>query len=169
MKYRYFVYFLKNKSKWALFAVLIRFCIKREYNHVEVVCVPEIETMLARFYGAVVPVSRMTGAREIDSKYELVKMIELKDFKQYSALDNIKWLDSMCGIPYSPVQIALQLAGAVSFYLKQKLSKSRLNCAHLLICTELAARFMGQRMGYKFTTAYDACEFEDIIKTYEGA
>lgn len=169
LKYTYFIYFLKNKSRFALFAILIRLAIKRPYNHVEVVAVPSLSYMPTRFYGAVSPKSRLTGIKQIRERYELIKVIQLEDFNGYPYKDNIKYLDSLCGRPYSQAQILLQALGAVSYFFKRSLSSAKLNYDHLLICTELAAMFMGERMGYKFTSTYDACAFEDLINAKGGA
>lgn len=163
MKYSFYIYYLRNRSPFALFARLIRFAIKRGYNHVEVVAVPEAPNMPLLFFGAVAPASRRTSYAHIKSNYDVIKATKLINCGKFSDLENIKYLDSLCGRPYSRAQIFLILLGAASFYLKQKLSKSKLNYDHLLICTELAARFMGERMGYVFNTEYDACEFEDLI------
>lgn len=163
MKYTFYVYFLKNKSRWAFFAILIRLAIHRPYNHVEVVAVPNIPTMPARFYGAVSPVSRMASSKKIEEHYELIKIMPLENFNGFSDIENIKYLDALCGKPYSKLQIVLQLIGAVSYWAKRALSRTKLNYDHLLICTELAADFMGERMGYVLDTTYDACEFEDLI------
>lgn len=168
LKYTYFVYFLKNKSRFAPFAWLIRLAIKRPYNHVEVVAVPSLSYMPVRFYGAVYPKSRLTGVKHIKERYELVKLIQLEDFKGYSYRDNLRYLDSLCGRPYSQAQILLQALSAVSYFLKRSLSRTKLNYDHLLICTELAAMFMGERLGYTFTSTYDACEFEDLINAKGG-
>lgn len=169
IKYSYHIYFLKNKDKYALFAWLIRLAIKRPYNHVEVVCIPEDSNLPVRFYGAVAPVSRMAGQKYINDHYDLVKVLTLKDSKGFSDIDNLKYLESMCGKPYSAVQIVLQALGAISFTFKRLTGRAQLNYDHLLICTELAARFMSERMGYTFEKQYDACEFEDILNAKEGA
>lgn len=163
MKYTYAIYFLRNKSKWAVLAKLICFAIKRPYSHVEIACIPEIETMPVRFYGAVYPVSRLASARYIEERYEVVRVLPLKDFKNLGDIENIKWLDNMCGKPYSQLQIFVLAFGCLSFWLKRVLSRTQLNYDHLLICTEWGARFMGERLGYKFETQYDACQFEDIL------
>lgn len=168
LKYTYFIYFLRNKSRFALFAILIRLAVKRPYNHVEVVAVPSLAYMPTRFYGAVSPKSRLAGAKRISENYELIKIMQLEDFNGFGYKDNIKYLDSLCGKPYSKAQILLQVLGAVSYFLKRALSRSKLNYDHLLICTELAAMFMGERMGYKFTSTYDACEFDDLINAKGG-
>ena len=167
MDMKYYIYFLRNKSKLAVFAWLIRLAIKRPYNHVEIVVIPKSAQIPVRFYGAVSPVSRLANQKYINSKYDVIKIMQLRDFNNYGYLDNIKYLDSMCGRRYSAAQIVLQLIGAVSYWAKRALIKSKLNYDHLLICTELAARFMGERMGYKFEVEYDACEFEDLINTHE--
>lgn len=168
MSYTYYIYFLKNKTRFALFAWLIRLSIKRPYNHVELVAVPSVEYLPARFYGAVAPKSRLTHQKKIEEKYELIMCVALTDFKKYSYIDNIKYLDSLCGKPYSYSQILLQSLSAVSYFLKRVLGRAILDHEHKLICTELVARFMAERLGYKFNKSYDAIEFKDLLEAQGG-
>jgi hypothetical protein len=168
MTYTYYVYFLRNKNPLALFAVLIRLAIRRPYNHVELVAVPSEPYLPARFYGAVAPKSRLTFQKKIEEKYSLVMCVALTDFNKYPYLDNIKYLDSLCGKPYSYTQILLQSLSAVSYFFKSLLGRAVLDHEHKLICTELVARFMSERLGYKFDKSFDACEFKDILDAKGG-
>jgi hypothetical protein len=163
MSYTYYIYFLRNKNRFALFAWFIRLGIKRPYNHVELVAVPSEPYLPVRFYGAVSPRSRLTGQKEIDKNYDLVMCVHLKDYVGYGYVSNIKYLDALCGKPYSYAQILLQALSAVSYFLKRSLGRAVLDHEHKLICTELVARFMGERLGYKFNKSYDACEFKDLL------
>lgn len=164
INYVYYVYFLRNKSRFALFARLIRLTIKRPYNHVELVAVPSEDYLPARFYGAVAPFSRLASQKQIEARYDLIMCVALTDFKGYPTVNNIRYLDNLCGRPYSYAQILLQALSAVSYLLKKCLGRAVLDYENRLICTELVARFMGERLGYKFNKSYDACEFKDILE-----
>lgn len=163
MKYTYHLYFLKNRNRFNLFAALIRLANKRPYNHVEVVAIPEMGSRLpVRFYGSVWPKSRKAGIKEIMKHYDFVKCVQMSDMLNYSSEDNIKWLDSMCGKPYSIGQVLLQALEACSMTLKNLFSKVQLNHEQELICVELAIRFAVERMGYVITKSPDAGQFKDL-------
>ena len=162
MKYTFAIYYLKNKKKYNLFAFLIRLANKRPYNHIEVVAIPDSFGLPARFYGAVYPESRLASTEYIQSKYQVVKVQPLKNMKGFSDEENLKWLDRECGKEYSKSQILLQLFSACSAVLKRLLSKVQLNHEQKLICVELGARFMIERMGYVIDKTPDACQFKDL-------
>lgn len=169
MKYTYHLYFLKNKNKMNLFAALIRWANKRPYNHVEVVAIPDGASVLpVRFYGSVWPRSRLAGLREIMNNYEFVKCVQMSNLMGYSDEDNLKWLGSMCGKPYSAGQVLLQALQSCSTILKNLFAKVQLNHEHELICVELAARFAVERMGYVITKSPDACQFKDLEDAIEN-
>jgi hypothetical protein len=168
MKYRYFIYYLRNKSRFNLFAWLIRVANKRPYNHIEVAAIPEGLVLPPRFYGSVYPESRMATAKYIESKYIFIKMQELENFNNFSDESNIRWLDLMCGKKYSALQIIMQTISAMSVLMKRLLSKVILNHDDLLICVELGARFMVERMGYAKCKSFDAWQFADIENAKAG-
>lgn len=168
MQYSYSIFYLKNRSRFNVFAFLIRLANKRPYNHVEVVAIPEMGSKLpTRFYGSVWPMSRLTNGEHINEKYKLIKVQPLKNFKNYTDEENLKWLESMCGKQYSASQVVLQLLQALARVLKNASKKVSLNGDQELICVELALRFAVERMGYVTDEQFDAGQFVDLENVKE--
>lgn len=166
MKYKFYVEFLRNKDPFAIGARLIRFAIKRDYNHVEIVAVPQ-DGSSPIYYGAVSPMSRKTTRAHIREKYEVVKRYELKMQEQHTGEQVIEFLESLLGIHYSYIQNAILLPMACWFYLKHLWAFLSVNELKAMNCVEFVARVLVERFGYKIRTGFDLVEFEDIVVALE--
>jgi hypothetical protein len=167
MKYKFYVEFLRNKTKFAIIAWLIQLTIKRKYNHVEIVCVPEYSDFPVLYYGAVSPVLRQTFLPKIREKYEIVKRCELKKQIEIADLDIIKYCNSHVGIKYAFYQNLMLLFMASWSYLKKALSGAVLNQEKQMNCVEFVSRVMVDCFGYKIATSFDAVEFQDILNSID--
>lgn len=167
MKYKFYVEFLRNKSPWAIVARLIRFSIKRDYNHVEIVAVP-LDGSSPIYYGSIAPVSRKATRAEVREHYEVIKRYELKMHLDYTGEQVIEYLESLLNIRYSYIQNAILLPMACWGFLKKLWAHLSVNGLEEITCVELVARPLVERFGYKLRTSFDMVEFEDIVKALEA-
>lgn len=168
MKYKFYVEFLRNKSPFAIAAILIRFAIKRDYNHVEIVAVPQDPTLPMIYYGAVAPVSRKASREQVREHYAVMKRYELKMKLDFTGEQVVEYLDGNLNIPYAYIQNAYLLPMACWGWLKRKWAKLSINGLKELNCVEGVARPMVERFGYKLRTGFDLVEFEDIVVALEA-
>lgn len=168
MKYKFYVEFLRNKNPFAIAAFLIRFAIKRDYNHVEIVAVPQDPSLPIIYYGAVTPASRKATREQVREHYAVIKRYELKMKLGYTGEQVIEYLESMLGIPYSYKQNLILLPMACWFWLKKQWAKLSVNEWQEMNCPEFVARPMVERFGYELRTGFDLVEFEDIVVTLEA-
>lgn len=171
MKYRFYAEFLQNTGQFAVVAWIIQLFIKRKYNHIEFVAVPESMDFDVLYYGAVAPKSRQTTLPEIRKHYRVIDRIELvrqPGFEHMTDLQILKLAHSLTGIPYAYDQNVLLSFMACWEWLKKKLSRAVINDEREQNCTEMFARIAAGGFGYRFKTSFDMTEFEDIIKIIRG-
>lgn len=161
MKYRFYVEFLRNKDPFAIIAILIRFSIKRKYNHVEIVAVPEDPKFPTLYYGAVSPHFRVATKAVVRKKYEVVERFPIKISNGISDILFLKLLDSQVGTPYSYMSYLWLLPMACWSWLKREWSHAAVDGNKAMNCCEAVARPLFYA-GYDFRTSFDAVEFEDI-------
>lgn len=148
MIYEFYILFLKNNSRYNIFAWLIRKAQGTEYNHVEIMVRAVGSNLGSVSYGAVYPVSRKCKYSEVFNHYSLVKTRPVKiSIDQYEA---IKVLNDLCGRKYSFLQIIVLLFKISFHLLTSPMSKVKLNLDKYLICTELVGIFLEKSKGFQF-------------------
>jgi hypothetical protein len=168
MTYTFYVEFLQNRTPFAIFAWLIQFVIKRPYNHVEIVAIPDRQGFPILYYGAVSPRSRQTTVEEIRKKYKVIKRYKLDKQTTMSDLHILKYLNDQLGIDYAYDQNVMLLLMSCWTWLKSKLSRAQVNHEKKMNCVEFVARPMVDCFGYRLRTSFDAVEFEDIVISLEA-
>lgn len=163
MEYSFYVDFLSNKDPLAFIAKLIKFSIKRKYNHVEIRVENENETL---YFGSVSPCYRVASKNEILKTYDIIKSYKLKKPENINDLDFINFLNSQIGIKYAYMSYLWLLPMAGFAWLKNKLSFVVLDDNKAMNCCESVARPMSY-LGYKLRTSFDAVEFEDLVVSLE--
>ena len=170
MKYRFYAEFLQNTGSFAVVAWIIQIFIKRKWNHIEFVAVPDDPNFPILYYGAVSPRFRQTTLPEIRKKYRVMKRIELfrqPGFENKTDLDILKTAHSFIGTKYAYDQNLVLMFMACIEWLKRALARAKINEEKEMNCTEAFARIASMGFGYVFRTSFDMTEFEDIIKSLE--
>lgn len=167
MNYTFYVEFLRNRDPLAFVAALIRFAIKRPYNHVEICAVPDNPNMPTLYFGAVAPKSRKAFLSEVRKHYKVERRYKLAKKKDVSDIAIIKYLNARTGIRYSYIQNLVLLPMACWHWLKKKLSRSWLNGEREENCVEYVCRAMIDMFGYEVRAAPDVVEFEDLVVALE--
>lgn len=163
MKYKFYAELLRNKSPFAIAAMIIRLTIKRRYNHIEIVAVPQDPNFPVMYYGAVAPKSRKATREEVRAHYEVIERYELKMKLNYTGEQVIEYLEAQLDVPYAYKQNLFLLPMACWVWLKRQWSQLWVNGVKEMNCTEFSARPIVERFGYVLRTGFDTVEFEDIV------
>lgn len=158
---KYYVLFLRQRSKHNIFARAIQLVMNNEANHVEILEWPDGTPLNeATSFGAVSPKSRAIKFKDLCGHYYIERWIELETDISPASCHLI--LQSLTGKYYSPAQILVIMMKLVFGKLLSFLPYVKLNLTKYLICTELVGVFMQEACSYRFEQSCEALTINEV-------